>query len=280
MGAFGLIIFIFKLLHYWDNKMSKNDVVHQQSIHHARVIDCNKVSYFAPFHWLSLASKDFIATPLLSLIYGVLFSVLPMMILILFAVDPMSMQVIPLVVGFALIGPVFSTGLYDLAWALEKGQISTFSHSVKVMFSNQDGLQGFSIALLFILTLWTLIAGLIFTLYPNMNSPTMMELSVFFGLGAMIAGILLFIVLVIAAFTPQIILERKIDIMTAIFTSANAVKVNFGVMCLWSGIMLLFGMIGFLTSAIAFVVILPLLSFASWHAYIAVIKTKKARDFE
>lgn len=260
--------------------MPKNDAVQHQSIHHARIIDCNKIGFFAPFHWLSLAIKDFIATPLLSLIYGVTFSVLPFSLLHLFAIDPVSMQVIPLVVGFALIGPIFSTGLYDLAWELEKGHTPTFEHSVKAMFRNQDGLFGFSLSLLFILTLWTLAAGLIFRVYPNMASATIIDLSVFFGLGSIVAGTLLFMVLTIAAFTPQIVLERRIDIMTAIFTSANAVKVNFWVMCLWSGIMLTFGVIGFLTSAIGFVIILPLLSFASWHAYIAVIKTKKARTFE
>jgi uncharacterized membrane protein len=40
------------------------------------------------------------------------------------------------------------------------------------------------------------------------------------------------------------------------------------------------GALGFGTGAVGFIVIMPLLSYASWHAYIAVIKTKKARKYE
>lgn len=258
---------------------TSNAVLHHKG-EYARTIKCHKIDAFSPFHWLSLAVGDFFAAPLISLSYGLIFSIIPFVSLTIFSAQANPLFIIPMVVGLTLIGPIFSSALYDVAWELEKGHSPTFSHSVKSLLRNQVGLWGFAVILLLLLTLWVLLAGLVFALYPNTAEPTLFELSAFFGLGSIIGGILLVVVLVISAFTPQIIMERRVDIMTALFTSANAVKNNFVVMCLWGAIILGSVAIGFLTSAIGFIIIMPILSFASWHAYIASIKTKKQRTFE
>jgi len=260
--------------------MSTTHVVHNHKGDYARTIECNKIDAFSPFHWLSLAVDDFFAAPLISLGYGLVFSVIPFLILQVFSLDANPMYIIPMVVGLALIGPIFSSALYDVAWELEKGHSPSFSHSVKSLFRNQVGLWGFAVILVLLFTLWVLLAGLVFALYPNVAEPSFVELSAFLGLGSVLGSILLTVVLVISAFTPQIIMERRVDIMTAVFSSANAVKNNLLVMCVWGGVILSAVTIGFLTSAIGFVIIMPILSYASWHAYIAAIKTKKERTFE
>ena len=84
----------------------------------------------------------------------------------------------------------------------------------------------------------------------------------------------------ISAFTPQLLLERRLDMMTAMATSVNAVRKNAKAMVFWASLVFGLIMIGFLTKAIAFIIIMPLLSFASWHGYIAIIKTKAPRSFE
>lgn len=255
-------------------------VVENHKPEYARTIECNEIDLQSPFRWLSLAISDFLATPFISLTYGIIFSIIPFFALQLPAVQANPMFIIPMVVGLTLIGPIFSSALYDVAWELEKGHKPSFSHSVKSLLRNQVGLWGFAVILLLLLTLWILLAGLVFALYPNAVEPTFIELSAFLGLGSILGGILLTVVLVISAFTPQIIMERRVDIMTAVFSSAHAVRNNLITMCVWGAIILVAVAIGFLSSGIAFVVFMPLLSFASWHAYIATIQTKKQRKFE
>ena len=252
---------------------------HQKAVY-ARTIDCNKLSLSSPFHWLSLAVSDFFSKPIISLTYGLIFSIIPFGALQVSAMDANPMLIIPLIVALALVGPIFSYGLYDVAWELEKGHTPTFTHSMRSILRNQIGLWGFAVMLLLLVTLWTLLAGLVFALYPHSAQPTFMELVAFLSLGSTLGGILLVVALVLSAFTPQIILERRVDIMTAVFSSANAVKNNFIVMFTWGAIILVGVTLGFLTSAIGFVIIMPILSFASWHAYIATIHTKKERTFE
>ncbi|TEW52236.1 DUF2189 domain-containing protein [Psychromonas algicola] len=252
---------------------------HQQS-KYARTIECNQLTIGAPFHWLSLAFKDFLSSPLISLVYGIVFSIIPYFTLQLLSVEASPLFIIPMVVAFTLIGPVFASALYDVAWEMEKGHKPSFKHSVKALLRNQISLWAFAFILLLIMIAWVRLASLVFVIFPTTSNASLMDMAVFLGIGSLIGGFLSIAVLVISAFTPQIIMERRIDIMTAVFTSANAVKRNLLVMCIWGSLIIAAVAIGFLTSAVAFVVIMPLLSFASWHAYIQTIKTKKQRAFE
>ena len=87
-------------------------------------------------------------------------------------------------------------------------------------------------------------------------------------------------VFAISAFTPQIMMERRVDIMTAVVSSINAVKENIAAMIVWAGSIVMLVALGFATGATGFVVLMPLLSYASWHGYIAIIKHKAPRGYE
>ena len=103
----------------------------------ARCIECNKVDTFAAFHWLALAFKDMTRAPLLTVIYGLVFSIIPAAIIYSAFFAQSVFVILPATVAFVLIGPAFAAGLYDVAWELEKGHKPTFRHSLKSMFRNQ-----------------------------------------------------------------------------------------------------------------------------------------------
>ena len=246
----------------------------------ARCLACNKVNTFSAFHWLALAFKDMTQAPILSLVYGLIFTIIPVVIVYSVVFTGTYLVILPATVAFALIGPAFAVGLYDVAWELEKGHTPTLSHSLKSMFRNPVGEWGFAIVLMVIMIIWMRLAALVHALYPSYANPTFEELSAFLTLGSIIGGILLVSVFAISAFTPQIMMERRVDIMTAVVSSIHAVKVNFSAMLVWSICIFVFIALGFATGAAGFIVIMPLLSYASWHAYIAIIKTKKPRGYE
>jgi len=263
-----------------ENNMPLSSTNKDRNHKYARTIESNKVEIFDPFHWLSLGVKDFMAAPLISIVYGLLFSSIPVAIMYLYSETDNHLINISMTVTFTLIAPIFAAALYDVSWELEKGHKPSFSHSFKSMMRNPVGAWGFAVLLLLIMTAWVRIATLIYALYPDSLNPTFEELLAFLSLGTILGAIMLVIVLVLSAFTPQILMERKVDIMTAIFTSTKAVNNNFTVMLVWGAILISLVFICFLTSAVGFIVIMPVLSFASWHAYIAVIKTKIKRNYE
>ncbi|TMO61009.1 DUF2189 domain-containing protein [Pseudoalteromonas aurantia] len=246
----------------------------------ARCLESNKVGTLAPFHWLALAFKDIASAPMLSLIYGLVFTIIPASIMYLVFYSGTHLVILPAAVAFALIGPAFASGLYDVAWELEKGHKPTLTHSLKSMFRNPAGEWGFAILLMVIMIVWMRLAALIHALYPNVPDPTFEQLSAFLTLGSIVGGVLMAVVFAISAFTPQIMMERRVDIMTAVVSSIHAVKTNAHAMFVWGVLIVGLVIIGFATGAAGFIVIMPLLSYASWHGYIAIIKTKKARGYE
>lgn len=252
----------------------------QESLAYARTIPCHKISLWAPFRWLFLAIRDFVRAPLISLAYGILFSFIPLTIMYFVALSGSHLVILPATVALAIIGPVFAVGLYDVAWELEKGHTPTIRHSLKSMFRNPTGEWGFAIILMVVMIAWMRIAALVHALYPNSAEPTYEELSTFLAIGSIIGAMMLAVVFSVSAFTPQIMMERRVDLMTAIFTSFNAVNSNVAAIALWGCIILALVLIGFFSYAIGFVFIMPILSYASWHAYIAVITTKKEREYE
>lgn len=250
------------------------------SKHFTRAIESNQVGVFACFRWLQLALNDFARAPLISLIYGVIFSLVPVGLFYLVTVTENHLVILPASIAFALIGPAFAAGLYDIAWELEKGHTPTFTHSLKSMFRNPVGEWGFAILLMIVMVAWTRIAALLHALYPTMAEPTLEQLLPFLTIGTGVGAILAAVVFTISAFTPQIMVERRVDIMTAVATSAKAVNSNIGAMFVWALTIIAFIALGFVTLGYGFIVIMPLLSYASWHGYIAVIKTKRTRKYE
>jgi uncharacterized membrane protein len=75
-------------------------------------------------------------------------------------------------------------------------------------------------------------------------------------------------------------MERQVDLATGVLTSINAVLTNKLVMLLWASIIFTGVGIGFLTGFIGFIVIMPVIGYASWHGYIDTIATKRGRTFE
>ena len=63
------------------------------------------------------------------------------------------------------------------------------------------------------------------------------------------------------------IMDRKVDVVTAIITSINAVLRNRLVSLIWACIIALIVAIGFATLFLGFIVLMPLVGHATWHAY-------------
>jgi uncharacterized membrane protein len=63
------------------------------------------------------------------------------------------------------------------------------------------------------------------------------------------------------------LLDRRADGVTAAATSLNAVLRNKPAMLVWIGLILLAVLIGFGTGFVGFIVTMPLIGHATWHAY-------------
>ena len=116
--------------------------------------------------------------------------------------------------------------------------------------------------------------------YPRVLSVNLQELLPFLALGTIVGAIFTGIVFLLSAFTQPILMERRVDLATAVLTSVNAVWLNKAPMFDWGMIIFTAVVLGFLTGFIGFVFLMPLIGYATWHGYIDTIETKIERKYE
>ena len=67
-------------------------------------------------------------------------------------------------------------------------------------------------------------------------------------------------------------MDRKVDMITAVVTSINAVLRNKLPMLFWAGLIVFALALGFVTAFLGLAVLLPLIGHATWHGYRETIK--------
>ena len=87
---------------------------------------------------------------------------------------------------------------------------------------------------------------------------------VVYGLAAGMFALLVFFLSVVSV---PMLMDRDVDVITAMMTSARAVKRNLRPLLLWAVIVVLLVAVGIATMMIAMIIVLPWLGHASWHAY-------------
>ncbi|MCK4711013.1 MAG: hypothetical protein KAU21_20540, partial [Gammaproteobacteria bacterium] len=71
----------------------------------------------------------------------------------------------------------------------------------------------------------------------------------------------------LSAFSLPMIMDRKVDMITAGISSFNAVLNNKLVMLFWAFIIVMCVALSFLTGLLGLVILLPLIGHATWHGY-------------
>ena len=77
-----------------------------------------------------------------------------------------------------------------------------------------------------------------------------------------------------SAFSLPMMLDRKVDTVTAVLTSVNAVLRNKKPLALWALLIVVLTAAGFATALIGLAFTTPVLGYATWHAYRETIVTK------
>ncbi|KPF66002.1 cytochrome C oxidase subunit I [Bosea sp. AAP35] len=226
---------------------------------------------------------DFKAQPshlvFVALIYPVI-GVLLTQVTVSFNIFPL---LFPLLGGFALLGPFAAILLYEISRRRERGLDSSWEHAFALLRSpaiGQIALLGAMLTGLFVawlLSAWLIYRGL---LGLPADIPTADFLRAVFttsqGWLMIVLGNAVGLVFAVAAFSISVvafplIIDRRVDVATAIRTSIAAVQHNPRVMMIWgllvSGLLVL----GCLPLLVGLVVVMPVLGHASWHLYRKVV---------
>lgn len=228
---------------------------------------CRKLTLSAPSRWLKKGWQDFRRAPWHSLTYGAIFAAIGWILTYLSWFNQ-SYLLIGLFIFLLVIGPALAFGLYDISQQLETKNRPSFSHERKKALHEMG--HELMLALLLSLAFMALLvlismASNIFTVSSQyavsaavpMSDQAMLVVAVIFGC-------LLFCA---SSFALPMILDQDANAMTAISTSFYAVWKNKSVLAIWAVLILTLTVVGFVTALLGFVVIVPLLGYATWHAY-------------
>ncbi len=235
------------------------------------VAPCRTLDRWAAFDWLRAGWRDLRAAPGPSLQIGVLLTLLS--VLIAFAAYRAGMLALylGLASGFVFIGPFLAVGLYSISQQLESGRTPSMRFSLRQGSARLRETLMVGVCLLIVLLVWARAATILNVFRPDSGAPSLRDLAPYLGVGTVVGAFFCAIVFAATAFALPMLLDRRTDAVTAVVTSINATLRNKAAMFVWATLIVSMVLAGFATMLLGFVVLLPLIGHATWHAYRATI---------
>lgn len=237
----------------------------------------NAVSPERPWEWLNKGWQDILRAPRFSLAYGAVFVVVSLIFTLGLVYGHLFFVVPALAAGFFLVAPMLGIGLYRISENLENGHPVQFCQALEAWRRNEVHLAAMALVLVLVMLVWMLAAILVFALFYNNTVPTWSnflthvflsgENNLFVAVGTLVGGAIAAFTFSISAITVPMLMDRQVDVMTAMRTSVATVRKNWQAMTLWAALIVMFVGIGILTYFVGLIVAMPLVGHATWHAY-------------
>lgn len=231
------------------------------------VAPCKKLKMNAPIRWLRLGWADIKKAPKQSLTYGAIIVALTYTVSLMVWFYGGLGLLASLVSGFLFLGPVLAIGLYSISCQLQAGMEPQLGYCLREGKRHLGNELIFAVILSVIFLVWARAASMTHILYPEVSNAVWTQFIPFLAVGTLEGSVFSAIIFCFSAFSLPMIMDRKVDVVTAVITSINAVLRNKSVLFLWACIIVLIVAIGFATAFIGFVVLMPLVGHATWHAY-------------
>jgi uncharacterized membrane protein len=243
-----------------------------------RVIDLAR-----PAAWLRAGWSDFVRSPLAGLVHGAFVAVGGWVVVLVSLrygwVAPGAFS------GFVILGPILVTGLYEISRLQARGQSAGMRDAVTAWRRGTAPLVWLGLLLAVLGTLWVLVSALLFTIFAPapLRGPLeflryafLEQSELLFAMWAVVGGMGVAVVFAVTAVSPPLLLGRRVGLRQALLTSVRAVGENPGPMTLWAIVILVATSASIVTGMLGFLVTVPVLGHASWHAYRDLVDAESA----
>lgn len=233
------------------------------------------------FQWLSAGWRDLMVQPGPSLIYG--FIVFLMSAAIVFGLFALGWDYIlfPAFAGFMVVGPIVAVGLYEKSKRITTGEAIDLWHMIFVRPASGGQILFTGVLLSLLMLVWIRAAVIIYALFfglrpfPGLDHIATMLFTTPIGAAMLIVGtavgaLFAAFSFAISVFAIPMMLDERVDALTAMGTSMALVWNNRPVMLTWGAIVLALFLLSLVTGLLGLIVVFPLLGHGTWHAYRAI----------
>ncbi len=228
--------------------------------------------------WLAAGWRDFRTQPGPSVIYGLGVFVVSLLVIASFVRFGWDYILFPAFAGFMVVGPVLAVGLYEKSRRLAAGESVTLGDMVFVEAASGGQILFTGVLLCGLMLLWMRAAVILYALFfgllpfPGLshiapmlfNTPTGWALLI---VGTAVGALFAAFSLSISVLAIPMLLDQRIDCLTAMGTSMRLVWNNLPVLLAWGAIVLVLFLLSLATGLLGLIVVFPLLGHGTWHVY-------------
>ncbi len=232
----------------------------------------------SPWEWLAKGWQDYRRAPTVSVTYGAMYSVISVLLTVVLFRQGWGYLFLPLLAGFLLIGPFLAVGLYDVSRSLAQGEPVSLSLALFAWRRHGTQIGIVAMILMLFLLVWLRVGTLIFALmFGSLAISTdSFQLDTFWSfqtiallvVGTAAGALFATIVFAVGAISLPLILDRGTPAFSAIANSVQTLRANVQPMVLWAGLIVVFTVVGLVTFFVGLIITLPLIGYATWHAYV------------
>lgn len=228
---------------------------------------------------LSSGIKDFLAAPLYGAFFGAVFATGGIFIAATLYYLNSPWLILPVIIGFPLIGPFAATGLYEISRRLEAGEKLSWRAILLTVFAQRERQMGWmAFVVLFIFWIWIYQVRILLALFLGFNTPSSLEGffnvvtttangMMFIGVGSVVGAILALFLFSATVIAMPMLLDTERDFVTAMITSFKTVFANPWPMLGWGIIVTFLALVAMVPLFLGLVVVMPVLGHATWHLY-------------
>lgn len=228
---------------------------------------------------LRAGAADFVARPVMSGFFGLFYAVFGILFVWCLVWLGMIWMVIPAVAGFPLVTPFAAAGLYEMSRRRQAGEPFGWRDILGVMADQRKREMGW-MAFVTLFVFWVWVYQIRLWLAIILKDASFSDFAgfldvvfftsegwVFLTVGTCVGAFLSAALFSVTVIAMPMLLERKIDFVTAMVTSVRVVAESPVVMLGWAAVVALTLLLSMVPAFLGLVVTLPILGHTTWHLY-------------